>query len=119
MSSVVNVKVKYIRPLGYDNLREWMADPNNVYVGRPGVVFIDGARYPPTKDYIGSKFANPYKIGSGRTREDVIEQYETWLLEEMDAGRITNSDLAELQGKNLGCWCAPDPCHADVIMEYL
>lgn len=23
--------------------------------------------------------------------------------------------LAELRGKRLGCWCAPDPCHADIL----
>jgi len=30
--SVVNVKVKYIRP-DYDNLEEWMNDDSHVYVG--------------------------------------------------------------------------------------
>jgi len=38
--SVVNCKVKYIRP-EYNNLKEWMNNPNNVYIGREGVVFID------------------------------------------------------------------------------
>lgn len=31
--SVVNVKVGNIRPK-YSNLREWMEDPTNVYIGR-------------------------------------------------------------------------------------
>ena len=30
--SVVNVKVKYIRPCGYDNLHEWCNDKNNFYI---------------------------------------------------------------------------------------
>ena len=25
------------------------------------------------------------------------------------------SRLPELRGKALGCWCAPEPCHADVL----
>lgn len=41
---VVNVKVKYIRPK-YHNLKMWM-DDDNVYIGRKGVVFVDGQRFP-------------------------------------------------------------------------
>ena len=43
--SVVNCKVKYIRPQ-YKNLQEWMDDTNNIYVARAGVVFIDKQRFP-------------------------------------------------------------------------
>ena len=25
--------------------------------------------------------------------------------------------LADLRGKRLGCWCAPKPCHGDVLVE--
>jgi hypothetical protein len=25
--------------------------------------------------------------------------------------------IATLEGKALGCWCAPEPCHADVLAE--
>lgn len=57
--SVVNVKVAYIRPKGYDNLREWIKDKNNVYVGRKGIVFINGERFP--KEL--SPFANLFKVG--------------------------------------------------------
>lgn len=28
------------------------------------------------------------------------------------------TDLAQLRGKNLACWCKPgEPCHADVLLE--
>jgi len=27
--------------------------------------------------------------------------------------------LGELRGKALGCWCAPEPCHADVLIGEL
>ncbi|GAG87489.1 unnamed protein product, partial [marine sediment metagenome] len=26
-------------------------------------------------------------------------------------------DPTELKGKDLVCWCAPLPCHADVLLE--
>ena len=25
--------------------------------------------------------------------------------------------LSELKDKNLGCWCAPSPCHGDVLIK--
>lgn len=28
---------------------------------------------------------------------------------------ITLEDLADLDGKRLGCWCGPRPCHGNVI----
>ncbi len=29
------------------------------------------------------------------------------------------NELKKLVGKNLGCWCHPEPCHGNVIMELL
>lgn len=49
--SVVNCKVKHIRPK-YNNLEEWIKDENNVYIGRKGVVFIDEKRFPGSKKCI-------------------------------------------------------------------
>lgn len=32
---------------------------------------------------------------------------------------LFEANLAELRGKDLVCWCAPDqPCHADVLLEW-
>ena len=27
-----------------------------------------------------------------------------------------HADLERLRGRTLGCWCAPEPCHADVLV---
>lgn len=43
---LVNVRVCNLRKLGYQDLKAWMNDPNNVYIGRKGIVFIDGERFP-------------------------------------------------------------------------
>ena len=43
--SVANCKVKYIRPK-YNNLKEWMEDEQNIYIGRLGIVFINKVRFP-------------------------------------------------------------------------
>ena len=75
-------------------------DPNcpkdAIYVGRP------------------SKWGNPFKIGdNSRSREEVIEAYRHWI---GGSPYLINS-LEELRGKDLVCWCAPLPCHADVLLE--
>lgn len=68
-TTVCCVKVKNIRPK-YANLKEWMADPNNAYIGRAGIVFIDGVRFP-KRD---SVWANPFKITNECDRGSVIQK---------------------------------------------
>lgn len=113
-TKLVNVRVKCIRPK-YDNLKEWMADPNNVYIGRKGVVLIDGKRFPPQD----SIFANPFKVGRDGTREEVIDKYKQELIAKVVSGEITEEDVLNLKGKTLGCWCSPEPCHGDVLLKLL
>lgn len=110
--SVVNVKVKYIRPQ-YKNLAEWMADTNNVYIGRKGVVFINGERFP-KQDSI---WANPFKIGQ-LSREEVIQKYEIYIRQKIKDEHLEN-DILQLNGKQLGCWCTPDFCHGDILIKIL
>jgi len=111
---VVNCKVQYIRPK-YRNLKEWMSDPNNVYIGRAGCVFIDGQRYPK----ISSEFANPYKIGIDGTRDDVIKKYRKYIENRLENDVELRRKLLEMKGKSLGCWCYPDACHGDVLLELI
>lgn len=63
-----------------------------------------------------SKWGNPFVIGKDGERGEVIAAYKDWLLS-------TRPDLLdalpELRGKRLGCWCAPKPCHGDVLLELL
>lgn len=74
----------------------------DVYIGRP------------------SKWGNPfshqdgtlaqYRVGS---REEAVAKYEDWIQEQpelMDA-------LPELADQTLGCWCAPNACHGDVLLR--
>ena len=65
-----------------------------IYVGRP------------------SRWGNPFRIGRDGTREEVIRKFRD---------SLTEQDLIEirhdLRGANLGCWCAPKACHADVLLE--
>lgn len=112
--SVVNCKVSYIRPK-YKNLKEWMEDPNNVYIGRAGIVFIDKQRFPKKS----SNFSNPYKIGKDGTREEVIEKYKNYITQKLKENVLLQEELFKMKGKNLGCWCAPEPCHGNVLLDLL
>lgn len=61
-----------------------------------------------------TKWGNPFKIGRDGDRDTVIEKYEAWIAALNTAGVV---DITELRGKNLACWCAPLPCHADVLLR--
>lgn len=68
-----------------------------------------------TKVYVGrpSKWGNPFVIGRDGSRDDVIAKYRAWIVEQPNLMR----SLGELRGRNLVCWCAPQVCHADVLIE--
>lgn len=77
--------------------------------------------------YIGrpSKWGNPFSHqdveGKFRTetREEAIEMYRKFLDWRINTyGTEVLIELAELDGAILGCWCAPKPCHGDVLVEF-
>lgn len=113
-ATAVNVRVAHLKSgeagdgKVYDNLREWMGDPCNVYVGRRGVVFIDGKRFPEQD----SPFCNPYKVKPDRPAEDAVLDYKIFVLP-----TYTPEQLASLKGKRLGCWCHPNTCHAQALAD--
>lgn len=106
------VKVASLRKVGYESLKEWLGDPNNVYVGRRGRIFIDKVIF----HYPGSAYANPFPL-SNHTLEESLELYKTHLEE-------SGLDPSKLRGKVLGCFCAqerfPDgspKCHAQILAD--
>jgi hypothetical protein len=70
-------------------------DRYDVYIGRP------------------SKWGNPFVIGRDGDREEVISKYRARIVNQPDL----MAAIPELRGKILGCWCAPKPCHGDVLIE--
>lgn len=72
------------------NLRR---DTYDVYIGR------------------GSLWGNPFVIGKDGTREEVIAKYKQWIVTQPHM----LARLHELQGKTLGCYCAPKICHGDIL----
>ena len=117
-TTVDNIHVKYLRQKGiFNNLQEWMAGPNNIYVGRAGRVYINKEIYP----YRQSKWANPFinKPGKTLTREENLARYEAYVRNMVDKDPEAKKELLNLHGKNLGCWCKPESCHADVLVKLI
>jgi hypothetical protein len=68
--------------------------PGAVYVGRP------------------TKWGNPFVIGRDGNREQVVTLFGKYL---NDRPELIAAARAELRGRDLVCFCAPQLCHADVL----
>ncbi len=61
----------------------------------------------------GSIWGNPFVIGKDGTRKEVIKKYRVWIETQPDL----ISKLSHLKDKVLGCYCKPNACHGDVLVE--
>ena len=83
------------------NKRKDSIPPDAVYVGRP------------------TKWGNPFKVyphkrGGLFAQRIAVESYREYLKEHPE---LIEAARKELKDKDLVCWCAPLPCHADVLLE--
>jgi Domain of unknown function (DUF4326) len=56
--------------------------------------------------------SNPFVIGRDGSRNEVIAKYRAWIVRQP----ALMAALHELRDKDLVCWCAPERCHADVLV---
>mgnify|MGYP000928627548 CR=1 FL=1 len=61
----------------------------------------------------GSKWGNPFIIGKDGTREEVISKYEKYIR----SNPALLKCLPELVGHDLVCFCAPLPCHGNILIR--
>lgn len=66
-----------------------------VYVGRPGF------------------WGNPFVLGKHGSRNEVCDLFERYYRN----SPMLQSRIGELRGKSLVCFCAPQRCHADFLLE--
>jgi O-acetyl-ADP-ribose deacetylase (regulator of RNase III) len=74
------------------------------YVGRPGPL------------------GNPYRLDDPRNpaaRRDCLQRYRRYLHQRATHDREFRAELEAVRRLDLGCYCAPRPCHADVILAWL
>lgn len=80
----------------------------DIYIGR--AIRMAGWNLPT------SKWSNPFRLKDyGNDRQKVLDIYEA----HVRAKPELMASLGELEGKVLGCWCAPLPCHGDVLIKLL
>jgi hypothetical protein len=84
-------------------------------------------------DYIGRKkpgrpaspLSNPFKIKSDSERPEALQKYREWLKEQMRMDTPARKEIKRLaviakrSDLLLLCWCAPKPCHGDVVKEFV
>lgn len=72
----------------------------------------------------GHPLANPFRLRRNATadeRKECLDKYVAWLREmnpdrlEIEVARLAVSFMR--RKLPLGCWCAPKPCHADVLAD--
>lgn len=81
-------------------------EPYDVYIGRAG------------KGQSGY-YGNPIKLQPNEERGATIEKYKDYFYNRLETDVEFKKNILSLQGKTLGCFCSPKPCHGDVIKEYL
>ncbi len=86
------------------NKRTDKIPPDAVCVGRPG------------------KWGNKFRVGLDYSQEEAVRRHELWIKEQIKQGNVGfgvqfRYNLEELREKDLVCWCAPLPCHGDLLLE--
>ena len=93
MTTVVNFH--HVKQHWNAQTQQW-DDPKFVYIGRPNRHY----------NLPGSAWGNYPNQG--------IDFYHDWIQQQREFAR-----LDELRGKTLVCWCKPDACHGDALLELL
>lgn len=60
-----------------------------------------------------TRWGNPFLIGTHGDRDEVIAKYAEWIQEKP----YLLERLDNLRGRDLACWCAPEACHADILLK--
>jgi hypothetical protein len=80
----------------------------DVYVGRPSKWGNPFSHIPNAVVQGKTRTLARYRVA---TRAEAVAAYEAWIQTQPEL----MAALPELRGKVLGCWCAPLPCHGEVL----
>jgi hypothetical protein len=93
-------------------------DGTEVYIGRGsrwGNPFVFGPYARSGRHLADGCLGAPRVTETAASREDAVERYRVLLLHQVFCGAVKVEELAALHGQRLACYCAPDPCHGDVL----
>ena len=100
-TNVINVRKKELKKKGWRDFMHWSSQPRSLYVGRNMECYVKGTKM--------SIWHNPFR------GPEACHKFEAHI-------RTTPQlwdRLEELEGKELGCWCDPKPCHAHILVKLL
>jgi hypothetical protein len=103
MCQVVNIRKRELQKIGFRDFEEWSSKPEHIYIGGDLSNYVAGTTR--------SKWSNPFSRVTVES-EGSLEKYEKYIRESE-----LFSQLSELDGKILGCWCKPNACHGDVLIR--
>ena len=103
MSGLVNVRKKELNKRKIKDFVEWQSMANTLYIGRNMDFYVKGTKK--------SKWCNPFSVKK-YGRDKCLELYKDYII-----NSTLYSQLDELVGKELGCWCCPEPCHGNILMD--
>lgn len=95
--------------------------PTSVMAMQPEPITIVVNKYKSAYDvYIGrgSLWGNPFTVeeyGRGKC----IELYRPYIINRLLTEPALLEAFRKLEGKRLGCFCKPQPCHGDVLVDLL
>ena len=104
-TTVVDVHKATLKKAGFSDFEDWLKHPDSVYIGRH-VVYVKGT--------FNSKWKNPFPV-KRLGRDECIKAYKEYIMKNPELIK----DLKELKGKQLGCWCKPEACHGDILVELI
>ncbi len=87
----------------------------DVYIGRGNTYGLKGP------------FGNPYAKGKmcsrcgeiHKTGASTLPCYRSYFYEKVKSDPEFRKSILKLRGQVLGCFCKPNPCHGDIIVEWL
>lgn len=96
------------------NKRTHLPTKNDFYIGRGS---------PLGNPFTSKPLANTRAQFQAESVEDSIQKYEKWLLDNLTKEKrdyLNKIWLAARKGNvNLVCYCAPGPCHGDIIKDWI
>jgi hypothetical protein len=85
------------------DIKKWMENPHNLYIGRSCRSYNKA-----------SYWQNTFRISSFCSRTESLANFKSSLQQNVEM----RSKISTLANKNLGCWCFPQPCHGDILINF-
>jgi hypothetical protein len=63
-------------------------------------------------------FGNPFKL-TNHTRTNSLRHFKNYFAQRLIHDPLWRAHLIRARNTTLVCWCAPEPCHGDILASWL